>query len=402
MKCLFIHFSINTTVFYSHAIATLSAIAKAINFNVDLLIIEDLDYEKYLEIILKKQPDIVAFSLTSLYWEEGKKLAEKIKTKIFIPLWVGGNHINALPETFLKSPFDAACYGDGEDEFKHALTYLKFGKVYSSKSWLVKGIESKLHLNIINNLNDYPLPDIQLFHPKVILNYASLYFSKGCIYSCNYCMSRNGGYANKIRWKTVERAIEECLQLVTYCNPPEMYFDDDTFVKNISWVTSFLKEYSVKVKVPFYCNSRPELLSDNVCNLLKNNYCCGVGIGIESGSESVRKYILKRNVSNKQIIDAFDRCKLYGLETWSFNMVNIPKETIEDLNMTINLNSFVNPDYVRVSVFTPFPGSPMYIQRKNYSSFFTKDFKRVKSSEKRITIMKWLNKLDKEGKLWND
>ena len=118
MKCLFIHFSIDSTVYYSHAIAGLSAIAKSINYEVDLLIVKDRNYEKYVKSVKEKQPDIVAFSLTSLYWEAGKILAEKIKYKSSIPLWVGGNHINALPESFYKSPFDAACYGDGEEEFK--------------------------------------------------------------------------------------------------------------------------------------------------------------------------------------------------------------------------------------------------------------------------------------------
>jgi len=402
MKCLFVHFSIDTTVYYSHAIASLSAVAKSINFDVDLLIIRNRNYKEYAKTITEKLPNVVAFSLTSLYWEEGTLLAEQIKKETTIPLWVGGNHINALPESFYDSPFDAACYGDGESVFKQALISLALGNAYHCSSWLVKPDNTKIKHNITTSYHEYPMPDIQLFPPETILEYPSLYFSKGCVFSCNYCMSRNGGYANQIRWKTIERAIDECIQLVNYCNPSELYFDDDTFVKNVTWITSFLRAYSNTIKIPFYCNSRPELLSDKICELLSNNYCRGVGIGIESGSEQIRKNILGRNMSNEQIKNAFAKCKAYGLETWSFNMVNIPKETIKDLYKTIEINKIINPDYIRVSIFTPFPGSPMYERKINYESYFSKNLQRIRSSKKREIIEEWLIQLHKEGKLWND
>lgn len=402
MNCLFVYFSIDTTETYSHSVAILSAVAKQAKFDVDLLIVKDRNYEEYVRIASTKKPDIVAFSLTSLYWSDGVMLASKIKENMSIPLWVGGSHINALPESFYESPFDAACYGDGENIFKKALIFLRGGSIYHSPNWLVKNSNTQIQPNVIDYIDEYPIPYIQLFPKETILEYPSLFFSKGCIFSCNYCMSRKGGYAHKVRWKTTQRAIDECIQLVEYCNPTELYFDDDTFIKDISWVTTFLQAYSEKVKIPFYCNSRPELLSDKVCKLLSDNYCRGVGIGIESGSERIRKDILGRHISNEQIKSAFSMCKSYGLETWSFNMVNTPSETVEDLEKSIEINSIVNPDYIRISIFTPFPGSPMYEPQDSYDSYFSKNYLKIDSCPKRKMIEKWIKDLEEQGKLWND
>jgi len=204
--------------------------------------------------------------------------------------------------------------------------------------------------------------------------------------------------------KSVDRALNEVKQIIEYAAPNELFFDDDSFLKRPKWILKFLHYYKQEIQIPFYCNSRPESINSTLCQALKNAGCTGLGIGIESGSESIRKQILNRNITDSQIINAFNIAQKAGLQTWSFNMVGLPTESAEDILKTIEINQIIRTNYVRISVYTPYPGTPL---EKNYptsakipKSYFdalsTLDF------ESKKIVEKWISDLRIEGRLWND
>ncbi|MFC1906932.1 B12-binding domain-containing radical SAM protein [Chloroflexota bacterium] len=92
---------------------------------------------------------------------------------------------------------------------------------------------------------------------------------------------------------------------------------------------------------------------------LKQANCQGISIGIESGSEKIRKEVLNRLMTNEQIIRAFSTAKEAGLAVSSFNMVGIPFETRMEIQETITLNRKIRPNMVAVSTFTPYPGTQL-------------------------------------------
>lgn len=157
----------------------------------------------------------------------------------------------------------------------------------------------------------------------------------------------------------MRRAIDEITELIDYADPDELFIDDDTLLKNPTWVHDFCVQYGQRVNRPFFCNARPESIKDDLARLLKRAGCKAIGIGIESGSERIRRDVLRRPMSDDVIIRAFRSAHEAGLQTWSFNMVGLPGETEEDLQQTISLNETVTTDFVRVSVFTPYPGTPI-------------------------------------------
>lgn len=69
-----------------------------------------------------------------------------------------------------------------------------------------------------------------------------------------------------------------------------------------------------------------------------------VKIGLESGSERIRREILKRNYSNKDIIDAVSLARKYGLKVFFYNLMGIPGETLNDFKETIGINRICLPD----------------------------------------------------------
>jgi radical SAM superfamily enzyme YgiQ (UPF0313 family) len=213
-------------------------------------------------------------------------------------------------------------------------------------------------------------------------------------------MSRLGGIGGRVRWKSPRRAIAEVLDLVAFANPPAVYIDDDTFLKNPKWVREFCDLYEARVDKPFFCNARPETIKRALVERLAAARCAAIGIGIESGSERIRRDVLQRPMTDDVICRAFNTAHDAGLKTWSFNMVGIPTETPDDLRSTMNLNHRVATDYVRVSIFTPYPGTPFYDADDDFppAGYFRPASDLPAGLQPLYS--QWLRDLERDGRLW--
>jgi anaerobic magnesium-protoporphyrin IX monomethyl ester cyclase len=85
-----------------------------------------------------------------------------------------------------------------------------------------------------------------------------------------------------------------------------------------------------------------------------------IDFGVESGNEEIRSMILKRRMTNQQIIDATQWAKEAGLQVKTLNMVGLPEETKDKFADTIKINQKINPDVVSLHVFFPYPGTELY------------------------------------------
>ncbi len=66
----------------------------------------------------------------------------------------------------------------------------------------------------------------------------------------------------------------------------------------------FVKLWGEEIKLPFWCQTRPETVTEERVKMLKDLGMHSIGVGLESGSPEVRE-ILNRKMSNEQIINAF-------------------------------------------------------------------------------------------------
>jgi len=67
----------------------------------------------------------------------------------------------------------------------------------------------------------------------------------------------------------------------------------------MQWLEQFSKLYKRRVNLPFSCDERVELLTDDRVKLLKEANCKQVYLGVESGDEELRKLVLERTMSNE-------------------------------------------------------------------------------------------------------
>ena len=192
---------------------------------------------------------------------------------------------------------------------------------------------------------------------------------RGCPYKCAYCNSpsqmamykleQNKSYLRRKNFDNMRR------ELNFYKNEMKaefLFFWADTF---FSWTRADFETFAElyqEIKLPFWCQTRPETITDDRVKTLKKMGCARMAFGIEHGNTEFRKKHLYRNMSNKEITDGMKIVLKHEIPFSVNSIMGFPYETREIAFDTIRLNkTFVDPKIVDINAypFTPFAGTPL-------------------------------------------
>ncbi len=363
--------------YYYEGIGSLSSFLKQHGHNTSLIhITKPISKENLINAVINEAPDLIGFSSTSHAFPIVKKLASLIKEeKILAPVICGGIHPTISPDEAINTEgIDMICRGEGEEPLHELCNKLQKGKDVRR----IQNIWYKENNVIFKNplrppcqdLSALPFPDRNIFEYKNLfherLGEASVMISRGCPYQCSYCCNHvlNSLYGQKIkrvRFRSVDNAIEEIKQILNeFSFIKAIHFDDDILFLDKKWGTDFMLKYKEEVGVPFRCNMRPNLLDKDKVELMKKAGCFQVVIGLESGNDYIRNKILKRNLSNDQIVNALQLLNDAKIHTKSFNMVGIPFEDTSTILDTIKLNAKMRVNEIQATIFQPYQGTTLY------------------------------------------
>lgn len=311
----------------------------------------------------KYNPDFVGYSIMTgdqiLYDEINRKLK---KTNNFLSI-AGGPHPTFFPEMLENSSFDAICLGEGEEAIKKLLAHPNSKEIhnfYFKSSDSI--VQNPIH-QLIENLDDISFPDREMIskYPE-IKNGPIKHFiaSRGCPYDCSYCFNKSyselyKGKGKRVRFRSVDNLLEEISEVVLSYPTKIVYFQDDTFILKPNWLKEFSKKYKEKINLPFHCHTRANLVTDEIADDLKYAGCYSVHIAAESGSDSIRRGVLNRVVSNEKIYSSVSLFKKKGIKVMLQNILGLPFSSLEDDFQTLELNIKCQPDYAWVSIFQPYP-----------------------------------------------
>ena len=131
----------------------------------------------------------------------------------------------------------------------------------------------------------------------------------------------------------------------------------------------FIELYK-SIKVPFWFNTRIESITPDKLKKLETINYDRISIGLESGSEYVRKKLLKRNYTNDYFLKKFKMLSDYDISISVNNIIGFPDETREQIFETIELNRKINAESFGAYLFQPFHGTYLrqYSVEKGYMS----------------------------------
>lgn len=333
-------------------------------------IIIEVDNKKIMDEIRCFSPQIVGFScMTGMHaWalEAAKAIKENAKN-VFVVF--GGPHSTLYPKTIESPVIDGICLGEGEypvcelaNAIDNKTSYTEIPNLWVKNNKAIFRNETR---PLIGDLDKLPFPDRAHYKRYNYLRKNTMAFfmaGRGCPYDCAFCFNRSiskmqqGKY---IRHRSPRNLIGEIAEYRREYPLKRIHFHDDTFILDKNWLFDFLSIYRDQVRIPFCCCIRADLVNEEIIRTLKDSYCDLVSFGIEHGNEAIRKNLLKKNVTNQQIINTAHLLKKYKIGFKTFNMIGLPTETLEDAYETVTLNQKIQPDYPWCSIFTPYPGTDL-------------------------------------------
>ena len=144
----------------------------------------------------------------------------------------------------------------------------------------------------------------------------------------------------------------------------------------------------------FFCKVRPNVVTDELARQLVDAGLLSVGIGIESGNETMRNKILERNISEDQILSACHAFRERGTRIKTYNMLGLPGETYGMAKETLDLNVRGNVDYALTMLLQPFPGTEI-ARRAMEMGVFDGNFNAISSSYFYSSPFRFPDKRDK-------
>jgi len=326
-----------------------------------------------------KNVDIVAITAMTPFINSAIMLAKKIKNlDSAITIILGGPHVTLMPdETLMNVPeIDFVVRGEGEIALLNLLQALRESKGPEH----IAGISFRKDGRVINNPRDPPIMDldslpIPAYHLLPISRYIihpphgkrnpsmALITSRGCPYHCIYCSKPIFG--NKFRSQSPERTLDEIEYLVRYFNIREITFYDDSFTLDKNRIFKLCNGITKRgIDIVWSCETRVNLVDENLLGAMKKAGCYLIAYGIESGNQEILD-TLRKGVTLDQISTAVTLTRKAGILTTGYFMLGSPGETMETIRDTIDFAKKLPLDFAQFSVLIPFPGTDVYTLYRN-------------------------------------
>lgn len=230
--------------------------------------------------------------------------------------------------------------------------------------------EIKINPHKFNTLSfdQLPIPAYDLlesFKPYHIISplmnpYALVYTGEGCPYGCTYCTVAN----TKYNGKSVDKILEELRYLKKIAKIRYVWFYDEVFTINrnrsIDLFNEMIRE---NLKIKWFCDTRADLVDQELLELMRKAGCIGIAYGIESGSQKILD-TMNKGITIKQIKQSLKLTRKINIPYQMNLILGYPGETLETLQETEKLIKNNNPDLLQINLIEPLSGTKFFVLAK--------------------------------------
>lgn len=324
------------------------------------------------------KPKLVGFTSVYSEYDFVKQIAQEIRRKWpELSLIAGGVHVTLNPDKTIKDSWDAICVGEGEYPMLDLVNRLEAEEPWNNidNLWCKTdaGIKRNKSRPFIEDLSTLPYPDREMWEPwvKPKPKQATILLGRGCPFQCTYCCNhalRKLAPGKYVRIRSAEHVLGEVTDLLKkYPFLESIRFEIETMGVHSEIVIDIAERLNAlnqtrEKPLSFDINLRivPRHDFGPLLHALKKANFNRVDIGLESGSESVRKKYLKRNYSNNDVRNATAAIREAGLAVSMYVLVGIPGERFEDYLETEALLRELQPEGLSSYIVFPYPGTAMY------------------------------------------
>lgn len=212
------------------------------------------------------------------------------------------------------------------------------------------------------------LPSLEYYRPNAPTtgNFMILYTSKGCPFSCSYCTVANTAF----KMKSTGKIVEELSVLYEDYNVRLVSFFDETFTLKKSRVIELCDQ--IKKKMPglrWYCNTRVNLVDEEMLQAMREGGCRGISFGVESGSQRILDGV-RKGITVDEAAKAIAMAKKSGLKVYTSFIFGLPGENHDSVKETMDFVKTTLPHGAQFNIAVPYPGTNLYeyAKKKNLIS----------------------------------
>jgi radical SAM superfamily enzyme YgiQ (UPF0313 family) len=287
-----------------------------------------------------------------------------------IPVIAGGPHCTIRADEVMRvcADIDFLVRGEGEETLSELIESLSNHEAGAMLAH-VKGITYRdsgqvIHTcdrELIRDLNalGFPARDLLLNkHSYDSEDMGLLMTSRGCPFNCSYCATSI--WKRKVRYRSVDNVMAEIKLIRSTYGTRQFTFKDDSFTVNRERVLELCDRLvAERLHINWDCNTRVDLVDEELLRRMKRAGCNSVKVGIETGSERILK-LVNKGITLSQARRAAGLFRSVGIHWTGYFMMGLPSETREDIEQTLKFMKELKPDFVSLSVYEPFPGTDLF------------------------------------------
>lgn len=336
-------------------------------------------------------PTLIVFPSTTPTLDADAAAMAALKTRYGAPLFCFGPHASCVPhESMTRAPIvDGMFIGEPEDgllalaqlesandlESIPNLTFRRAGQVvahraHGSFSGFVRAPKPAWDLL---DLTKYRLPIVNE-------SYVLVETSRGCPYSCDFCVAPIH-QSHKFRERSAKQLVDEIEDGYRRHGLTFFYLWADTVTLNVKSFSAFCDELIARrLPIRWFGNARADNLTDPAfVQRLRQAGCWMLALGIETESEAVRKDMMKR-LEGEKIRTALGNMRQAGIRSFGFFILGYPGETPASLERTIDYAIELNPDFANFYPAVPYPGTELYAKARRDGLLTSEDWTKMEYS----------------------
>ncbi len=347
-------------------------------------LVKDLDAEGF-------APTLILFPSTTPTLTADVAAMAELKARYKAPMFCFGPHASTTPaEAMARAPkVDGMFVGEPEDGALELAALTDMNDIGNVASLTYRRGAEVIPHRAHGSFNDFltaPIPAWDLLDlsqytlPLANQSYVILESSRGCPYTCDFCVAPIH-QGHKFRERSASSIVDEMAHVVRTHGVKFFYLWGDTVTLNVKSFSAICEEIIArKLDVQWFGNARADNLQDPAfVDRLKRSGCWMLALGIETESDETRKDMMKRLESEK-IRKALVNMRASGVKSFGFFILGYPGEDANAMERTINYAIDLDPDFANFYPAVPYPGTELYNKAKREGLLVSEDWTKMEYS----------------------
>jgi anaerobic magnesium-protoporphyrin IX monomethyl ester cyclase len=296
---------------------------------------------------------------------------------------VGGPHATPLAEDVLRHwpAVDLVTTGESDDTLLEILARVDrkealggiAGTVYRGDDGAIVRGPARKSIDDLDSLAS--IPDHFATHIAMT--------SRGCPWNCTFCGAETS-WGRGFRAHSVERVVDDLAKAAARAPVKMVQIKDDTFTTNKKRVVQICQRIRERdLKFFWSCDTRVDLLSDELLREMRLAGCQRLSLGVESGSQRVLDAIDKK-ITVAEIMESTQLAKRWGIKVRYFMMLGNRGDTKETFEETLAFLERARPHEYIFSCLSFYPGTRDFYDAEaagklSRDQYFEDDFQELKA-----------------------